>query len=151
MTVIGRNPPQELVAAARRDRRLVLTGFVDDVRPYLEEASVYVCPIRDGGGTRLKILDALAMRKPVVASSVAVEGLEVTSDKHLVIADTPRDFARQVTRLLKERDLRESLASEGRRLVEERYDWSAIGSKLNDVYEKTVERFRIEGHDGQSR
>lgn len=136
MTVIGKKPPDKLIKLSKDDSNLIVTGYVDDVRPYFEEALIYVCPIRDGGGTRLKILDALSMGKPIVATTIAVEGIKVIPNKHVLIADTPEQFVVQIVKLIEDKDLRERLSVEGRKLVEENYDWSIIGQKLNNIYEK---------------
>lgn len=133
LTVVGRDPPAEVLAAAR-DPRVRAPGFVPDVRTFLDEASVYVCPIRDGGGTRLKVLDALAMAKPLVATQLSVEGLELEEESHYLRAETPEDFVRQIGRLEQNPDLARRLGAAGRHLVETRYSWDAIGQKLRNVY-----------------
>lgn len=130
--ILGRAAPAEVRGAA--DVRLQVPGFVDDVRPWIDDASIYVCPIRDGGGTRLKVLDALAMAKPVVATAVAVEGLELEPERHYLPAETVADWVRQIGRLERDGELRERLAREGRRLAEERYSWPAIGEALGAAY-----------------
>ncbi len=133
MMFVGRDPPPELHAATR-DPRISVTGRVEDVRPYFDAASIYVCPIRDGGGTRLKILDALAMAKPVVATGLAVEGLEVLEDDHYLRAETPAEFVAQVRRLERDASLRRRLGQAGRDLVVRRYAWDAVGRKLDEAY-----------------
>jgi glycosyltransferase involved in cell wall biosynthesis len=99
------------------------------MRPYLAESSVAVVPLRSGSGTRLKILEALAMERPVVSTTIGVEGLEVVDEQHLLIADQPAAFAAAVLRLLEDRVLAKRLAAEGRALVERRYRWDAIGTQ----------------------
>jgi len=136
MTVIGRKPPESLLKLSSLDKNFSVTGFVDDVRPYLDNALIYVCPIRDGGGTRLKILDALSMGKPIVATSTAVEGIAVQNEKNVLIANTPDQFVRQIKRLIENKTLRDDLSKSGRELVEEYYDWVAIGNKMNNLYSK---------------
>jgi glycosyltransferase involved in cell wall biosynthesis len=140
LTVVGQNPPAELLAATD-DSRIRAPGFVDDVRPYLEQADVYVCPIRDGGGTRLKILDALAMAKPLVATAVAVEGLGLTEDFHYLRAESPHDYVRQIRKLEGDPDLRRHLGVAGRGLVEARYRWPAVGEELEAAYASTVQHY----------
>ena len=93
-----------------------------------------IAPLRVGGGTRLKILEAMAMGRPVVSTSLGAEGLEVTDGKELLLADTPRDFALQVGRILAEPDLARELGAAGRRLVERSYDWTASARKLEGLY-----------------
>ena len=134
VAIIGRDPPPALVQAAR-DSRVQAPGFVEDVRPWLDEAAVYVCPIRDGGGTRLKILDALAMAKPVVATGLSVEGLDLVEGVHYLRADTPLEFVGQIRRLAADRELAGRLGSAGRHLVGERYSWARIGRALEASYQ----------------
>ena len=92
MTVVGRSPPPAIVEASRRDARITVTGFVDDVRPYMLGASIYICPIRVGGGTRLKILDALAMERPLVSTALGVSGLGLKNGCHYLQAETAAEF-----------------------------------------------------------
>jgi len=141
--VIGRDPPGDVLAAAR-DAAVHVPGYVEDVRPYLAAAAIYVCPIRDGGGTRLKVLDALAMAKPLVATALAVEGLNLVDEEHYLRAETPVDTVRQIRRLERDPDLSRRLAWSGRRLVERHYSWDAIGTRLNQTYQwaKSTARLR---------
>jgi glycosyltransferase involved in cell wall biosynthesis len=121
-TVIGRNPgPRLQAAAANADVRL--TGTVGDVRPLVASASVVVVPLRVGGGTRLKIFEALAMGKAVVSTSIGAEGLPVVPGEHFLRADHPQDFARDVVQLLREPRRRRELGRAGRALVETRHSW----------------------------
>jgi glycosyltransferase involved in cell wall biosynthesis len=129
LTVVGRNPTPRL-------RRLCeatgvhVTGTVDDVRPHVGEAAVCVVPLRVGGGTRLKIFEALAMGKAVVSTSVGAEGLPLSSGEHAVLADDPVDFARAVVRLVRHPEERRRLGLAGRRLVEERYSWGEVARRF---------------------
>jgi sugar transferase (PEP-CTERM/EpsH1 system associated) len=132
--IVGQRPPQRLRPLAE-DPAVTLTGYVDDVRPYIAGAGVYVVPLRIGGGTRLKIMEAMALGKAIVSTSLGCEGYPVTSGRELVIADTPQDFARCVVELLGDAQRREELGRAGRRFVEERYDWRAIVPRLERVYQ----------------
>ena len=116
-----------------------VTGSVADVLPYYQQARLSVVPLRGGGGTRLKILEAMALGRPVVSTSIGCEGLAVRDGIHLEIADEPVAFAQRVVRLLLDRRLREQLAGNARRLVEERYEWSVIAEKLLAVYRRLLE------------
>lgn len=118
---------------------VTLTGFVEDVRPLIAEAWCSIAPIRTGGGTRLKILEAMALHTPVVATSKGAEGLEVEHDVHLLIADTPHAFADATLRLLHEPGLRERLAYEGYELVRRKYDWSAVMRRFLDLVDRVAE------------
>lgn len=140
LVLVGPNPPHTLLLAARDDDRLLVTGMVPDVRPYFEQAIAFVCPMRDGGGTRLKILDALAMKCPVVATPMAVEGLGLQPDRHFLAANSPTQFRAQILRLRTEPGLRSRLREEGRTLVAERYSWSVIGHQLVEAYQEARDR-----------
>jgi glycosyltransferase involved in cell wall biosynthesis len=107
-----------------------LTGFVEDIRQEIAAAWVAVVPILSGGGTRIKILEAMALGTPVVATTKGAEGLNVEDGYHILIADQPQDFANQVGRLLTEPDLRHRLITHARRLVEQDYDWGEIGARF---------------------
>lgn len=111
-----------------------LLGFVEDVRPHIGKAAVYIVPLRIGGGTRLKILDAMAMGKAIVSTTIGAEGIDVTHGKNILIADTPEDFSKQVIKVLNDTKLRESLGMEGRKLVEKKYSWDVIGKEMDEVY-----------------
>jgi glycosyltransferase involved in cell wall biosynthesis len=117
---------------------VTLTGFVDDVRPLIAAASVSLAPVRVGGGTRLKILEAMALHTPVVATAKGAEGLDLQHGEHLLIADTPQAFADAVLRLLGDPALRQRLADNGYRLVRERYDWAAIMPHFLSLVEKVA-------------
>jgi glycosyltransferase involved in cell wall biosynthesis len=125
MTVVGRNPSARLRDAARR-AGVEVTGTVDDVRPFIGAGSVYVVPLRAGGGTRLKILEALAMAKPVVSTTIGAEGLGLEPDRHARMADDPGDFARAVVELLRSPEWRSSLGRAGRHLVESQFSWTKV-------------------------
>lgn len=112
------------------DERIELTGYVDDVRPYVQEGACFIVPLRVGGGTRLKILDAWAMGKAVVSTSVGCEGLVAVDGANILIRDDPAEFAEAVVQVLRDKALRERLGAAARRTVEERYSWDVIGTGL---------------------
>jgi sugar transferase (PEP-CTERM/EpsH1 system associated) len=140
-TFVGRSPPADVQALAEVPG-VQVTGTVDDVRPYVQRAAVYVVPLRIGGGSRLKILEALAMGRAIVSTPVGAEGLDVVHERHAVLADDPRTFAKSVLQLVDDPERCRTLAGEGRRLVEQRYGWDALaerfGSFLCEVAEKEV-------------
>ncbi|MCS6285469.1 MAG: glycosyltransferase [Nitrospira sp.] len=137
---VGQDPPKELSALAERDPQVVVTGYVTDVRPLVRDASVYVVPLRVGGGTRLKVLDAMAMGKAMVSTSIGCEGLDVRPDEHLLVADTPEQFADRTVALLEDKNRRFSLGCAARELVERRYSWRTIGGQLLDAYRMAIEQ-----------
>ncbi|MBD3615431.1 MAG: glycosyltransferase [Gracilimonas sp.] len=131
--IVGKNPPAELEKRALDD--VVVTGFVDDVRPYVWRSSVFIVPLRMGSGTRLKVVEALSMKKPVVSTSIGCEGIEVVDGDSILIEDEPKDFAEAVVQLLQNRNLRSHLTENGYRLVKEKYDWSVVGNHMLNVYD----------------
>src|SRR5262245_1734963 len=135
--VVGRRPSARVRAVADRAGILV-TGTVDDVRPYIAESAVYVVPLRAGGGTRLKIFEALAMQKPVVSTVVGAEGLALTSGEEFVAADDPQTFACEVIALLRDPLRRRALGRAGRKLVETYYSWPQIAHAFEVVCEEAV-------------
>ena len=137
--VVGQDPPKELKAAASRDRRIVVTGYVDDIRPFVRTAAVYVVPLRVGGGTRLKVLDAMASGKAIVSTSVGCEGIDVTAGEHLLVADTPHAFAQTTIALLANPAQQRALGAAARVRAEQRYGWSAMGDRLMDAYARALE------------
>ena len=131
--VVGNNPSENIKNYAQHDTSIRVTGYVDDVRPFVERSAVYIVPLRIGSGTRLKILEALSMKKAVVSTSIGCEGLDVEDGKHLLIRDDPHEFAEAVVELLRNEELRKTLGEAGRRLVEEKYDWGVVFGALDDI------------------
>ena len=139
IAVVGRNPSERLKTAGA-SRGVQITGTVADVRPYVAEAAVYIVPLRVGGGTRLKIFEALAMGKAVVSTSVGAEGLPLTPGEHFLQADSPEDFAEAVLSLLEDAPRRRALGEAGRHLVEARYSWKQIGREFERLCEEVASR-----------
>ncbi|MGQ9768596.1 MAG: glycosyltransferase family 4 protein [Anaerolineae bacterium] len=132
------------VALERLPQRpgVTFTGYLDDIRQVVAGSWALVVPLRIGGGTRLKILEAMALGTPVVSTSKGAEGLEVRHDENILIADDPAEFARQTVRLLRDPALRRRLAENGRKLVEDKYSWTEIGRRFNDLLESVVRKRR---------
>jgi glycosyltransferase involved in cell wall biosynthesis len=118
---------------------ITLTGFVDDIRPHIAGSWLSIVPLWTGGGTRLKILESMALKTPVVATSKGAEGLGVQSDRDILIADTPQDFARNVIRLLREPDTRKKLSINGYKLVSEKYSWSIVMPKFLHIIDEVID------------
>ena len=112
----------------RADRRIHVTGTVDDVRPYLWESAVSIVPLRIGGGTRLKIYEAMAAKIPVVSTSVGAEGLDIRDGENIAIADSPPDFAQACLALLNDRDARRRMAANALETVSTCYSWQVVAS-----------------------
>ncbi len=132
LTIVGGHPSQAVRSAASPSVRV--TGFVDDVKPFLEESAVFVAPLYAGGGTRLKLLEAMAMGIPAVSTSLGCEGLEVRHNEHLLIADTPDAFADAVVRLLEDPTLRGTLSARALEAVHAQHGWDKIGETLLAQY-----------------
>jgi glycosyltransferase involved in cell wall biosynthesis len=139
-TVVGRHPTARLQALAQAEPALHLVGGVPDVRPYMDRVGAFVVPIRIGGGTRLKIYEALAMEAPVVATTVGAEGLPVEPDQHLLMADDPAAFADAVLRLLTRPAEAEALARRGAAYVRERFGWSSVAAEFAAICERAIAR-----------
>jgi glycosyltransferase involved in cell wall biosynthesis len=135
--VVGRNPHQRLSALADRDD-VTVTGEVPDVRPYIVQADVYVVPLLAGGGTRFKILEALALAKPVVSTSLGADGIPVQDDVHLALADDPETFAGKIIRLLGERSIAEEMGRRGRLFIQQDFSWDTIVPRLENLYQSST-------------
>lgn len=138
LDIVGRNPPTWLRKLAGGHAGVRLHADVADVRPYLHAASVMAVPLRIGGGSRLKILEALSCRLPVVSTRVGCEGLDLEDGEHLAIADQPRPFADALVRMMRERDTALAMAERGRNIVLSRYDWDILADRLDAVWRGCV-------------
>ena len=136
-SIVGGNPSARVQKLAEKEG-IVVTGRVPEIKPYFAEATVFVVPLRIGSGTRLKILEALAMGKAIVSTSVGAEGLDLKDSEEIFIADEPTVFAEAVTRLLKDPSLRRRIGESGRARVEQDYDWRSISEKLHQLYTKIL-------------
>ena len=144
-SVVGRNPPPRIARIAIEVPDAIVTGTVHDVRPYLGRARMLVVPLRIGGGTRLKIFEAMAMGVPVVATRLGAAGLPVTDGRDIVLADTPEDFAAAVVRLVRDDAFRRRLGEAGRHLVESDYTWAKAGERFSRTCEEVIARGRLHG------
>lgn len=136
-TIVGGNP-SERVQQLANEEGIEVTGRVPEIKPYFDEATIFVVPLRIGSGTRLKILEALAMGKAVVSTTVGAEGLSLQNRDEIIIADKPAAFAEEVVRLLTIPSLRREIGENGRKRVEQDYDWKNIGEKLVGIYQSVV-------------
>ncbi len=133
LVIVGRSPSTRVRELAAHDSHIRVTGTVDDIRPYMDQAAVYVVPLRIGGGTRIKIFEAMAEGKPVVSTTLGAEGLPVTHEQNIIIADKPSDFAARVVTLLRDASKRHALGDAARKLVEENYSWKSVARQFAEV------------------
>ena len=139
LTVVGRNPFASLIELSKKDKSIVVTGRVPDVRPFMERASVYVVPIRIGGGTRLKIYEAMAMQLPTVSTTVGAEGLPVNNGEEIFLRDTPQEFAESVVKLLKDKALARKIGEQAAKTVREKFGWQKVADDFAEICERAIE------------
>jgi glycosyltransferase involved in cell wall biosynthesis len=143
LTIVGVGRATDLDALRRPG--VTVTGWVTDVRPYVRRASVVVAPLRIGAGTRLKVVEGLAMAKPMVSTTIGCEGIDVNSGEHLLVADTPDDFADAVVLLLRDRALGQRLGAAGHRLTRDHYSWEGAAEKLAALYDRLTPAYAQKG------
>lgn len=148
--IVGKEPSRR-VQTLSHDSNIIVTGYVEDMRAYLRKASLSVSPTIVGAGIQIKVLEAMAMRKPVVATSKACQALSVTDKKHLLIADDPKQFSEKVISMLRNPEFAEQIAKQGRKYIEENHDWKRKVDELESIYIETIknysqsQRLRISG------
>jgi len=131
---VGRSPHARLDALVGR-KNVTVTGEVPDVRPYIMQSDVYVAPLLAGGGTRFKILESLALAKPVVSTRLGADGIPVEDNVHLALADRPDDFARRIVSLLEDREQAREMGGRGRAFIQQHFSWEAIAPDMESLYE----------------
>ncbi len=136
--IIGQDPPKELLSIASQDSGIKVLGFVDDIRPYVAKSAIYVVPLRVGGGTRLKVLDALAQGKAIVSTSIGSEGIEVTDRLNVYLEDTDEGFANSIIELINDEERRCELGKQARLLAEQKYAWPSIAKGLIAAYKSVI-------------
>lgn len=132
--VVGGGVPDWLKKMTKGDSSIILTGYVDDPLPYIQQAAVFVAPILSGGGTKLKVLEAMAVGKAIVSTSIGVEGIDGNDQEHFMVADDPSVFADRAVSLLRDPVLRESIGANARRRAMEQYDWETIQEAISKLY-----------------
>lgn len=138
--VVGNYPPRS-IKRLLSNGDIVVTGHVEDVRPYFDRSAVFVCPLRSGSGMQAKILEAMAMGVPVVTTSMGATAIvDAVAGKDILIANNVKSFAKEVIRLLKDKDLRCNIAQNARKLVEEKYNWGFIVNDINEMYQSITGR-----------
>jgi glycosyltransferase involved in cell wall biosynthesis len=157
--IVGKDPPREITnlkskmpniqylvsnpsqpSSAIRHQPIAVTGTVPDVRPYLAQAAIAVCPVLYSAGIQNKVLEAMAMGIPVVATPQSCAALETVHGENILIAEEPKEFAQRVLELLDDEGLRERIGKNGRRYVEEHHDWRDVARRLEEIYQDVIER-----------
>ena len=149
LDVVGARPPQELLDFNAQNVGVNVTGYVPDPAPYLQQAGVFIVPLRAGGGMRVKILEALSRGLPLVTTALGCEGIAVEHGRHVLIADSPADFAAAVLRLLQDRAFADELGRAGRALIEDTYDYRAACRPMDALYQPSGVRGPASGISGQ--
>lgn len=135
--IVGKSPSAQVQALAV-EGKVMVTGRVDDVRSYIQRAKIFIAPLRIGGGTRLKILEAMSMAKPVVATSIGAEGIEYTPGVDIALGESPQEMAAAILQLLGDEGRAAAIGSKARELVCQKYDWKIVGEKLNTIYQEAA-------------
>jgi glycosyltransferase involved in cell wall biosynthesis len=141
--LIGGRPAKEIRRLGDRDPDIVVTGYVRDLRPYLEQSAVMIAPLHFGSGMRVKVLDALTWGMPLVSTSFGCQGVRVTHTENVLIADRPIDFAAMVREVIQDRGLADTLAANGRHLIETEYDWRVVYRALDEAYADLIDTPRV--------
>jgi glycosyltransferase involved in cell wall biosynthesis len=134
--IIGRDPAPQIQELAKSRHNVKVTGFVDDMRILIDEAMAYVCPLLSGAGIKNKILEAWSMEKAIVATSMSCDGINISDGEDIIVADTPKDFAASVVKLINDGNLRTKLGANARRKVIEQYSWEAQAACFEQIYDR---------------
>jgi glycosyltransferase involved in cell wall biosynthesis len=137
--IVGSNPSPRVSQLAQEDARIRVTGFVTDLEPFYTQASVFVAPILVGGGVVTRTLNAMAMSKAVVTTSVGNEGIEATPERDLIVADEPHEFAKRVIELMNSREKRRQIGKNGRAFVQRQFGWESIINRLEHIYAEMID------------
>ena len=141
---VGSSPANLLERVAKKSPNVEYTGYVDDVRSYVAQASVFIAPLRSGSGTKIKVLNAMSQGKPVVTTSIGAEGIEAKSDEEIIVADDPQEFAEKTIYLLQHPKVAEQIGLRARKVIEEKYDWKVINAKIRQVYDELGKESTVE-------
>ncbi len=137
--IIGANPPKEILELAKNDSNFRVHGFIDDIIPYFHKAKCYVCPIKDGGGTKLKIVDALSIGMAIIADEIACEGIEVTNKENVLFATSVEEYVNAIKQCLDNDEQRIKLQNQSRQLAVNKYSYGSIGKELSNLFIKYSE------------
>lgn len=134
VSIVGGAPTPELLKQAQENPNIKAVGYVEDVRPYMQRAMVFIAPLKSGSGTKLKVLNALSLGNAVVTTSIGAEGIKVINNENIIIADDPQEFADKTVYLLENPEIARKMGEKARRVVEKYYDWEIIGHKIRKEY-----------------
>ncbi|MGH7494858.1 MAG: glycosyltransferase [bacterium] len=143
MTFVGSSPTPLLKQCARENPNLHFTGYVEDVRPFVDRALVFIAPLRSGSGTKVKILNAMAQARPVVTTSIGAEGIAASADQGQIVADAPAEFAEQVLGLLQNPERAAALGARARQVIEQRYAWKVVMAGMSRIYDEAVQAWKL--------
>ncbi len=132
LQIVGMGPPESVLS--RKTHNIEITGYVEDPLPYLDRATLVIVPLRIGGGTRFKVVEAMAKGKTIVSTRLGSEGIALEHERDVLFADTPDDFAAEVVRALSDKELADRLGRAARSLAEERYSWRAAVGEMEEFY-----------------
>ncbi len=140
--VVGKNP-SKIIKKLNNRNNIIVTGYVKDVRKYFAKGQVFIVPLKTGGGMRIKILQALAMKKAIVSTSIGCEGIDVINGKNIYIADDEKEFAKKIIFLLNNESERRKIGEEGIKLVEKKYRWERIVEDLETEYKAIINENKV--------
>lgn len=140
--IVGSNPEKEILRLSA-DKSVIVTGYVNDLRPYLSRAWVVVAPLQEGFGVKIRVLQAMAVGKPIVSTSMGATGISVSPGENIILADEPREFADRVIELLNDKQLRQEIGSRARLLMETEHSWENLTDKLNVLLEQVAKGNRL--------
>ena len=147
--VVGKSPPPEITRLSA-DKSIVVTGTVDDVTPYLQRGKVFICPVRLGGGFRGKILEAMALGRPVVSTRLGSEGIPASDGENIILADRPDDFVKGIADLIGDTDLYQRIQNNARKLMEDRYAWDKGVARLEEVLKDMMSKPPLDQTEGRN-
>ncbi|MBD3386321.1 glycosyltransferase [candidate division KSB1 bacterium] len=136
LDIVGAGPTLPALSMAKKDNRIKIYGFVEDIRPFVQRAALFIAPIRSGSGTKLKVLNAMSQAKAVIATSVAAEGIEATDGQEIIIADDPAEFSSKMIYLLQNPAMAERIGLKAREVILKKYDWTVLADDMYKLYER---------------
>ncbi|MCS7150949.1 MAG: glycosyltransferase family 4 protein [Endomicrobia bacterium] len=139
--IVGPNPPKKILKYVKNDTSIIITGYVEDIREYIVKCKINISPMISGSGIKNKILESLAMGTPSVVSSIAAEGIpELKDSENILIADTPQEFVEKIKLLFEDEKLYLKLATDGRKLIEEKYTWQKVALQFCETFNEIIKK-----------